>query len=48
MEELGLLNVALAEARCDEAATLLTADRKLVARLAGTPFVEIAQMLGEQ
>ncbi|CAA9436345.1 MAG: hypothetical protein AVDCRST_MAG78-2068 [uncultured Rubrobacteraceae bacterium] len=42
------LYVALAEARRDEAATLLTADRKLVARLAGTPFAQAARMLGEQ
>lgn len=41
------LYVALAEARRDEDATLLTADRKLVTRLAGTPFAGITRMLGE-
>ena len=41
------LYVALAEARRDEAATLLTADRKLVTRFAGTPFAGSVRMLEE-
>ncbi len=41
------LYVALTEARRNEAATLLTADRKLVTRLAGTPFKGSVRMLGE-
>lgn len=42
-QDLGLLNLALVEARCDEAATLITTDSKLVARLAGTPLAKIAR-----
>ncbi len=41
------LYVALAEARHDESAVLLTADRKLVARLTGTPCAGSVRMLGE-
>ncbi len=42
------LYVALAEAHHDEAAVLLTADRKLVARFTGTPFAGSVRMLGEE
>jgi predicted nucleic acid-binding protein len=42
------LYVALAEARRGEDAALLTADHKLVTRLAGTPFAEVTRMLGEE
>ena len=42
------LYVALAEAHHDEAAVLLTADRKLVARFTGTPFAGSVRMLDEE
>ena len=41
------LYVTLAEARRDEAAVLLSADRKLVARFVGTPFAESVRMIEE-